>query len=276
MSLSYGTVTARFVSYVGDGPDEDFLPDEVPLSGYITFTPNVSQMKFPSDDTPKTAVLQTIVCPVIDGNLYSSGITEPTEETPLGVTLLASSQPDAIPDRVQYNVSFNLKNVRIQLSDLLVEVEADSTVDLTNILPSSPNPGEAIIVSSEERILAQQAAEEAQTSQETASTHAEAAVVSADEAESSAAKAKASQDAAKNSADAAKDSATQAQNTLPKVVTLAPVDGKVDLANQTTSVILHTTLGEEDTITYPSNPFPGQFVQVVQGDYHYSDGQDWF
>ena len=127
MALTYGTVVGRFV---------EFSDLESPLSGKVIFTPTVSQMQFPSETPPVTALQQARVCPVIDGNLYDSTISNPTTDTPLGVSLLASDQPNALPSTVQYKVVFKLDNVTIQPSDVYIDVPANSTVDLANVIPA--------------------------------------------------------------------------------------------------------------------------------------------
>ena len=75
-----GQVRAHLVSFMADGPDDGQAPDEQPLSGVVTLTPSVSQMKWPTAVPPRTAVIQTLRCPVLDGWLYPPGTEAPADD----------------------------------------------------------------------------------------------------------------------------------------------------------------------------------------------------
>ena len=216
MALTYGTVVGRFV---------EFSDLEFPLSVKVIFTPTVSQMQFPSETPPVTALQQARVCPVIDGNLYDSTISNPTTDTPLGVSLLASDQPNALPSTVQYKVVFKLDNVTVQPSDVYIDVPANSTVDLANIIPAIDYTHLPVVVSQEERILAQQAAQEAKEAQ--------------------------------LAAEQAKEQGSQL------LVSLGNTEGALDLSAVTTNQIIHLTRVGDITITLPMSPIVWQTITLV-------------
>ena len=293
MALTYGTVVGRFV---------EFSDLESPLSGKVIFTPTVSQMQFPSETPPVTALQQARVCPVIDGNLYDSTISNPTTDTPLGVSLLASDQPNALPSTVQYKVVFKLDNVTVQPSDVYIDVPANSTVDLANVIPAIDYTHLPVVVSQEERILAQQAAQNAAGSASQASdsaTNAQGSATSAASSASSAFQSASTAEAHKNSAAtskeqaassatlastkalAASDSATSAasSSTSAQASALAAeqakeqgsqllvqkgnVSGTLDLSAVTTNQIIHLTRVGDITITLPMSPIVGQTITLV-------------
>ena len=201
MALTYGTVVGRFV---------EFSDLESPLSGKVIFTPTVSQMQFPSETPPVTALQQARVCPVIDGNLYDSTISNPTTDTPLGVSLLASDQPNALPSTVQYKVVVKLDNVTVQPSDVYIDVPANSTVDLANVIPAIDYTHLPVVVSQEERILAQAAQAQAEAAAQNAAGSATGAQGAAQASATSAQNAAGSASQASDSATNAQGSATSA------------------------------------------------------------------
>lgn len=146
--VKYGKVVGHFVSFVADTDDSGNVPDEVPLTGTVTLTPNVPIMKFPTTSPPRTAFLGPIICRLIDGHL-----TAPNSQTP-GVWLTASEQPDGSPSNVQYTATFQLTGVSsgAQPSPIIFEVPPDGEVDLTLIIPETPDPGTVIVVSHEDRL----------------------------------------------------------------------------------------------------------------------------
>ena len=161
--VDYGTVTGEFVSFVGDGTTStpDGTPDEVPLHGYVIFTPTVQTMRWPTLVPPKTAVIATVRCPVIEGVLYAPG-TSPDSLGDQGVALVASRQPTALPDLVQYTVSFELEGAKTQPPSFRIDVPSQATVDLTPVMPATPTPGTVVVVSTESAERAEAAAERAE------------------------------------------------------------------------------------------------------------------
>ena len=161
--VDYGTVTGEFVSFVGDGTTStpDGTPDEVPLHGYVIFTPTVQTMRWPTLVPPKTAVIATVRCPVIEGVLYAPG-TSPDSLGDQGVALVASRQPTALPDLVQYTVSFELEGAKTQPPSFRIDVPSQATVDLTTVMPATPEPGTVVVVSTETAERAEAAAARAE------------------------------------------------------------------------------------------------------------------
>ena len=155
--VNYGRVVARLVSFRADGPDAGQVPDEIPLSGTVTLTPTVDRMRWPQTTPPRIAVIERIVCPVIGGDLYTPG-TEPGSLPATGVWVVATVQPDAEPDRVQWTASFKLDGVAQNPSNVRFEVPDGGTVDLAVVVPADPGPGTVTVVSSEDRIRAEAAA----------------------------------------------------------------------------------------------------------------------
>ncbi len=195
VGVDYGTVTGEFVSFVGDGMTNppDGTPDEVPLQGYVIFTPTVQTMRWPTLVPPKTAVIATVRCPVIEGVLYAPG-TSPDNLGDQGVALVASKQPTALPDLVQYIVSFELEGAKTQPPSFRIEVPTNGSVDLSTVIPSGPASGAVTIVSTEDRERAEAAATAAAADAATASAKATAAASSATAAKASETEAEAARD----------------------------------------------------------------------------------
>ena len=182
--VDYGTVTGEFVSFVGDGTTStpDGTPDEVPLRGYVIFTPTVQTMRWPTLVPPKTAVIATVRCPVIEGVLYAPG-TSPDSLGDQGVALVASRQPTALPDLVQYTVSFEIEGAKTQPPSFRIDVPSQATVDLTTVMPATPEPGTVVVVSTVDRERAEAARGAAEAAADTAETAATVAVTARGAAE---------------------------------------------------------------------------------------------
>lgn len=165
-----GQVRHHLVSFMADGPDNDQASDEQPLSGYVTLTPTVSQMKWPTADPPRTAVIQTLRCPVLDGWLYPPDTEDASDdpEATSGVWIVATDQPEGLPDKVQWRASFELTGVKVQPAPVTFDVPDRGTVDLTTVLPAVPDPGVITVVSTVERERAEAAAERAELAAERA------------------------------------------------------------------------------------------------------------
>ena len=199
--VNYGRIRANFVAFIAD--DNGNVLEEVPLEGNVILTPTVGVLRFPSTSPPRTAVIQTLQCPVIGGILYPPG-------TPLGgpfpsqtgVAAVASDQPAGLPTTVQWTASFSLKNTSAQPNPVTFEVPSGGVVDLTTVMPATPEPGIVVVVSTESRDRAEAAAA-------TATQKASAAASSATAAATSATNAAASATAAASSATAAQAAAAQ-------------------------------------------------------------------
>ena len=214
--VNYGRIRANFVAFIAD--DNGNVLEEVPLEGNVILTPTVGVLRFPSTSPPRTAVIQTLQCPVIGGILYPPG-------TPLGgpfpsqtgVAAVASDQPAGLPTTVQWTASFSLENTSAQPNPVTFEVPSGGVVDLTTVMPATPEPGIVVVVSTEDRERAEDAASAASLSAASAA-ESEAATASAattatsaaSDAGSSAATATASATTAGNHAASAANSAASA------------------------------------------------------------------
>ena len=151
--VAYGRVIGRFVSFLADGPDEGDVPDEIPLSGDVVLTPRVSVVRWPTVVPPRMAVIQSLTPPIVGGVLSGpGGVGE-------GVFVVATEQPHGEPSRVQWTASFRFSGVSPQPSPVTFEVPADGVVDLSTIVPVGPVPGTVTVVSHEDRVAAEAAAE---------------------------------------------------------------------------------------------------------------------
>ena len=199
--VNYGRIRANFVAFIAD--DNGNVLEEVPLEGNVILTPTVGVLRFPSTSPPRTAVIQTLQCPVIGGILYPPG-------TPLGgpfpsqtgVAAVASDQPAGLPTTVQWTASFSLENTSAQPNPVTFEVPSGGVVDLTTVMPATPEPGIVVVVSTESRDRAEDAAAAAASS--AGSAFDDAAI-----AQGARLGAEAARDAAASSATAAQAAAAQ-------------------------------------------------------------------
>ena len=202
--VNYGRIRANFVAFIAD--DNGNVLEEVPLEGNVILTPTVGVLRFPSTSPPRTAVIQTLQCPVIGGILYPPG-------TPLGgpfpsqtgVAAVASDQPAGLPTTVQWTASFSLENTSAQPNPVTFEVPSGGVVDLTTVMPATPEPGIVVVVSTEDRERAEAAASAAGSSAATATASATTAGNHAANAANSAASAASSATAAQTAAAALQD-----------------------------------------------------------------------
>ena len=152
--VNYGRITAHFVAFLADLEDDDLIPDEIPLNGTVILTPTVGILKFPNTVPPRTAVIQTVRCPLIEGHLYppDTPIDGPFPPVP-GVVVVASDQPAGLPDVVQWTASFSLENTSAQPNPVTFNVPANGVV---------------VVVSTESAERAEAAAERAEAAAERA------------------------------------------------------------------------------------------------------------
>lgn len=191
--VNYGRIRANFVAFIAD--DNGNVLEEVPLEGNVILTPTVGVLRFPSTSPPRTAVIQTLQCPVIGGILYPPG-------TPLGgpfpsqtgVAAVASDQPAGLPTTVQWTASFSLENTSAQPNPVTFEVPSGGVVDLTTVMPATPTPGTVVVVSTVDRDRAEAAAATATQKATAAAASATAAATSATNAETSATAAQTARD----------------------------------------------------------------------------------
>ena len=202
--VNYGRIRANFVAFIAD--DNGNVLEEVPLEGNVILTPTVGVLRFPSTSPPRTAVIQTLQCPVIGGILYPPG-------TPLGgpfpsqtgVAAVASDQPAGLPTTVQWTASFSLENTSAQPNPVTFEVPSGGVVDLTTVMPATPEPGIVVVVSTESRDRAEAARGVAEAAADTAETAATVAVIAKTLAEGFAGDAETARDQAVTAAAALQD-----------------------------------------------------------------------
>jgi len=143
-TLTYGKVVGRFLAAVADSPaDDNLYPDEIPLSGTVTFTPSVKAMLV-GDALPDPAtVLPTPIVTTLDAQGYISinGVR--------GVFLLATDSEAVNPTDFTYKVSFN--NLRYGTAAPMsypafnITVPAGSIRDLTTISPVPAANGSVVV-----------------------------------------------------------------------------------------------------------------------------------
>ncbi len=243
--VNYGRIRANFVAFIAD--DNGNVLEEVPLEGNVILTPTVGVLRFPSTSPPRTAVIQTLQCPVIGGILYPPG-------TPLGgpfpsqtgVAAVASDQPAGLPTTVQWTASFSLENTSAQPNPVTFEVPSGGVVDLTTVMPATPEPGTVVVVSTVDRERAEDAAAAAAGSASNAAGSAVDASGSAMAAASSATAAATSATNAATSASAAASSASNAASSAASI-SWAGLSGKpAVIAAGATAAVARTAIGAAD------------------------------
>lgn len=140
-TVTYGKVVGQFVAFVADTDDSDDLPDSMPLSGSITFTPTAPHVKINEANPNPITVLGTPITGTLDreGYLCSGKIDPATDKLRRGVYLVATDNPDLNPYNWNWAVSYNLRlgpnAVSFPAHEIMVT--GSSEVDLTL---SSPIP----------------------------------------------------------------------------------------------------------------------------------------
>lgn len=162
-AVQYGKVIGRFVRFVADGPDPGSIPDELPLNGSIILTPTITAMRWAGTTPPRMAILEKLVCKIVDGELCAPGSSEP------GVWVVATEQPSAAPSRVQWKATFAITDLAVQPSPVLFDVPiydpadpASGVIDLSVVVPVSADPGTVTVVSHADRVAAEAAADRAE------------------------------------------------------------------------------------------------------------------
>lgn len=164
--VGYGRVRGFFVSYRADSSDPGEIPDQETVDGMVIFTPDVKYMRWPNLDSPRTAILHREVCPVINGELYPPGTTPEALPDEPGVVLVSTEQPNAEPNRVNWRATFQFPSADASIPPAVVPVVDGGVTHLSEVVPSSPDPGVIKVVSSEDRIAAEQARDEAEAARD--------------------------------------------------------------------------------------------------------------
>lgn len=149
--VNYGQVVGHFVQFVADTTDPDNVPDEVPLSGTITLTPLTKIIRFASTNPPRLAVAQTVVCPVINGDIYPPTTKETDLATvPPGVWVIATDQPLGDPNLVQWQANFSFLGIQSQPNQVIFNVQSNTVCDLSVAYPVDPEPPAIEVVGREQ------------------------------------------------------------------------------------------------------------------------------
>ena len=151
----YGGVSGYFTRMYADSADAGAVPDEVPLQGTVTLFPTVEVMRWPTTAPPRVAVISPVPC-VLDGGVLKRAAEG--GNPPVPIVVIASDQPDAVPNRVQWRAVFQLLGVTTQPADVLFDVYPGQVVDLADQVSASPQPGTVTIVSHADRLAAEDAA----------------------------------------------------------------------------------------------------------------------
>lgn len=132
-------VVGRFLAVLADSKlDPDETPEQVPLTGTVTFTPQVTAILDTSVVPPATVLPAPVVCTLdADGDVSYEGSK--------GVTVIATEDPAANPTNWTYTVSFDLAQGkrRVSYASYAISLPPDVTTDLTLVarVPSSTGVG---------------------------------------------------------------------------------------------------------------------------------------
>ena len=160
----HGKVIAYYTITKADSDDPGSEPDEVPLTGQITFEPLVDRVLWSTTPSEITFV-EPVVARVYNGLIYGPDQEpEGAAPDPDGVWLLATSQPYGQPNTIQWRAVFLLDEVLKQPDDLVFNVLPDPQVtDITLLLPAVPKPPVVYQVSNASAQAAATSAQQAAT-----------------------------------------------------------------------------------------------------------------
>lgn len=149
-NISYGTVVGQFIASVGDSDDTGFDPDAVPMSGTITFTPTVSDMKNLGAQPNPVTIIKTAITGILDdeGYLCTDQIDPNTNRPKRGVTLVANDDEDLNPVDWVWKVTYRLRHGKFDVAGPKphpINVPTNEVVDLTVVAPVSESAGAYII-----------------------------------------------------------------------------------------------------------------------------------
>lgn len=218
--VPWGIVTANIVEIISDTADPDRVPDVTGISGTVTLRPLVAYVRFPAADPPTYARVGTLTCPLIGGVLYPPGTTAELLPEDPGVPVIATDQPDGEPNLVQWEASFELDGIDAPPSPVTFSVPGGGlAVDLSAVVGEQVEPPQVIVVSSEDRILAQAAAATAEEAAITATAAAGDSTQSWEGAEAARVAAETARDEAVEAAEQASDPISTAEFDAAQVVT---------------------------------------------------------
>lgn len=138
LTLRYGQVKWTAVSVFADTPDDpNALPDPVPVTGTVTFTPSATVL-LDTGDSPVTVMAMPVTC-----NMGDDGVLRDAQGND-NITLLATDAPDITPTDWTWQVSYRL-NGGASRGSFSFRLPAGTTVDLSRVAPVSSSNGVAII-----------------------------------------------------------------------------------------------------------------------------------
>lgn len=158
--VAHGKVIGHFVSFLADTSDVGEQVDEVTLDGKVVLTPGVPLMRWPETVPPRTALLQAMDCPIINGDIYPPGTVASDLPEDSGVTGVSSHQPQAEPNYVPWTASIRL-NGAAPLT-VVFDMPTNGVIDLTTVVPVPAAPGTVNMVTSADRIATEAARDEAE------------------------------------------------------------------------------------------------------------------
>ncbi|GAA4762727.1 SGNH/GDSL hydrolase family protein [Microbacterium gilvum] len=180
--VRYGRIVGRFVRYLADSTDPGSAPDEIPLNGTATIRALVPVSKWPTANPKRTAIAEPYVCPVIDGELYPPGTEEGALPAERGLSVISSFQPEGEPDYFQWEAKFRFDGVTNPPATTTFDVPDGGEIDLADFIPAGGQASVVTVVSSEDRVAAEDASATAVAAATTATAAASTATTSADTA----------------------------------------------------------------------------------------------
>lgn len=130
--IFYGEVRWHALAAVADTiGDVDAEPDAVGVTGTVTFTPSVSEIRVLAGADPVTIFLKSVKATVLDG------IMEDAEGNP--TVTLVSPESSTTPDSWQWIASFSLSG--IEKKPIVFDLPAGEIKDLTALTPVAATTG---------------------------------------------------------------------------------------------------------------------------------------
>jgi hypothetical protein len=160
--VAYGQVVGRFVRFGTDQAPQ-------PMQGSITFTPLTRFVRFAATDPPQLAVAD-----VVTRSLDQHGDLQ-------AVSLVATDQPDGVPNLVQWRATFDFTIGGLQPASVVFDVPAGGIVDLATIVAVPARAPEVLVVDTKGVAQVQQARQAADLAAVQAAAAAARAAASADE-----------------------------------------------------------------------------------------------
>lgn len=140
-NVTYGQVTGRFILATADSSDPDTVPDAIPASGSLRFTPAPAYILDPTADPDPAWIMPQPV----DGTLDAQGYLVDSFGN-RGVWLVATDDSSLIPVNWTYRVTFALN---VNIAAINIAVPGGVTSDLSLIAPLPATPGTTVVVTAE-------------------------------------------------------------------------------------------------------------------------------